>query len=104
MPIYVEHHNWRRVKGKKKWSDNTVKKFTSLSSFEKYITDILKKYPEEEIKYSIYDSINGTKGTLIACITYSKNKFNVICIDNVWLRICRENNILKNINNKRKTA
>lgn len=90
MEIYVEHHNWRRFRNNRKWSDNTVVKFTNLSKFENYIMKMLDKYPEYDVTYSIYECLGGPKGSLLAKLHYKNKEFNIVCMSNKWKSFCHQ--------------
>lgn len=90
MEVYVEHHNWRKLRNKNKWTDKTVTKFSKLSKFEKYVIDMLDKYPEHDVTYSIYECLGGPRGGLIAKLQYKNKKFNLVCVSNKWRTFCHD--------------
>lgn len=88
MEIYVEHHSWRKLKKNNQWYDTTVKKFSKLSSLEKYIMELLDKYPEDDVTYSIYECLGGPKGNLLAKLHYKNKEFILVCVSNKWGIFC----------------
>lgn len=86
MAFYVEHHSWRKKNNQ--WTGNIVKKFIKLKDFEKYVMDTHEKYPDSDIKYDIYECINGRKGVLLSKLLYLNKKFTIVTISNRWVHLC----------------